>query len=151
MLSLNHGMAPPWLRRLRNLKRWVTNAAPPGVIVSYPKSGRTWLRVILQDLDVPLAFTHDGSSGSKARKFEELKPIRKELYTEMPVVFLFRDPRDTVVSAYFWETHRLVDGYAGSMAEFIRDPSHGVEKIVRFNLAWLEQGPKSPGLSPDQI
>jgi hypothetical protein len=145
---MNHEFAPLWLNRLKKLKLWGTKPHYVGVVVSYPKSGRTWLRVVLREAGVPFAFTHDRSSGSKARPFEELNLFHKQIYAGKPIVFLFRDPRDTAVSAYFWESHRVDNGYAGSMAEFIRDPLHSVEKIMRFNLAWLEQGLNLPAFLP---
>jgi hypothetical protein len=40
------------------------------------------------------------------------------------------------------------NGYIGSMGEFIRDPSYGIEKIIRFNMAWLEQGLRLPAFLP---
>ena len=145
---MKRGFAPAWLNRLKKIGRSRTRARLVGVVVSYPKSGRTWLRLMFHELGVPFAFTHDGSGGSKGRSFEELKLFSKEIYAGVPVVFLFRDPRDTAVSSYFWETHRVDPVCPGSISEFIRSPSHGVEKIVRFNLAWLKRGPDLPDFLP---
>ncbi|MGA7544226.1 MAG: sulfotransferase domain-containing protein [Methyloceanibacter sp.] len=126
-----------WLRKRLRLK----SAKPQhvGILVSYPKSGRTWLRVMLGELNLPLDYRHDGATDSRPRPFEELRLCDQEVYREKPVVLLSRDPRDTVVSCYFQKSLRL-DGYAGAMADFVRDPLHGIEKIVRYNLAWLTRG-----------
>lgn len=118
-----------------------------GVLVSFPKSGRTWLRVMLDDLDIPFDYEHDGPHDNKSRPFDELTLCGKKKYLDKPVVFLSRDPRDTAVSGYFQKSLRP-DGYAGTMADFIRDPLHGVEKIVRYNLTWLARGADLPAFLP---
>jgi hypothetical protein len=117
-----------------------------GFFVSFPKSGRTWLRVILDELNMPLDYKHDGAKHSTPRPFEELTLCGKH-YAARPVVFLSRDPRDTAISGFFQKTLRR-DGYAGSLSDFIRDPLHGVEKIVRYNLTWLERGSRLPAFLP---
>jgi hypothetical protein len=110
-----------------------------GIIVSYPKSGRTWLRVMFEELGVNFHYTHDGFGSSKSRPFDELRVCRRERYQNQPVVFLYRDPRDTTVSEYFWRAlHK--ESYAGTITDFIRDPLCGFERIVLFNLTWLERG-----------
>jgi hypothetical protein len=122
-------------RKTRPIKR--------GIIVSFPKSGRTWLRIMLDELGVRMKYMHDGGEHSAPRPIEELRLCSEKIYTKKPVVFLLRDPRDTAVSGYFQKTLRR-DGYAGSIGDFIRDPLHGVEKIVRYNLTWLESGEQLP-------
>ncbi len=93
---------------------------------------------MLDECGVPLKYTHNGARHSKPVPFEALR-LCGERYWDKPVVFLSRDPRDTAVSGYFQKDLRR-DGYAGTISDFIRDPLHGVEKIVRFNLTWLERG-----------
>jgi hypothetical protein len=105
------------------------------LIVSFPKSGRTWLRVMLDDLAVPATYSHAGASHREAR-------LPSELGTELAdrgddILFMLRDPRDTAVSGYYQATRRLKHHYQGTMSEFIRDPRHGIEKIVTFNRLWL--------------
>lgn len=136
---------------LRGLRKRAKRAfAPPqnyvGYLVSFPKSGRTWLRVIFDDLNVPLDYKHDGAKHSIPRPFEELALCGKR-FAEKPVIFMCRDPRDTAISGYFQKTLRR-DGYAGSISDFLRDPLHGVEKIVRYNLTWLERGSQLPAFLP---
>lgn len=114
-----------------------------GIVVSFPKSGRTWLRVMLNDLGVRIKFEHDGGKHSTPKPIESLRLCSRRIYAEKPVVFLLRDPRDTAVSGYFQKTLRR-DGYDGSIADFIRHPLHGIEKIVRYNLTWLERGQQLP-------
>lgn len=119
------------------------------ICISYPKSGRTWLRVMLSELGVACEYTHLGTGADKpswGRHFGELEaPVAPE---GARVLFLHRDPRDTVVSFFHEMTkrNRLAAGRAlqflvqgrlppRSMAAFVRSPRFGIEKTVRFNLA----------------
>lgn len=130
------------LRRFLNPPR-----APIGFLVSYPKSGRTWLRMMLKELNVEFHFTHDGFSSSKSRPLDETRVGRRRRYQNQPVVFLYRDPRDTAVSDYFWRA-RSKESYIGTIAAFIRDPLYGIDRIARFNLTWLERGVQLPAFLP---
>jgi hypothetical protein len=107
-------------------------------VVSFPKSGRTWLRVMLDELKLDAKYTHDGSGHSRTGHVEELEPA-SEAFAGKTIVFLYRDPRDTVVSGYF-QTAKRLGGYDGTISDFVRDPRHGVEKIIRFNMEWLARG-----------
>jgi hypothetical protein len=126
-----------WQRRQQRKSR--QEPRPIATFVSYPKSGRTWLRVILDELGMTLKYTHDGAGASKRRTFLEGNHCQTHRYRELPVVFMARDPRDTVVSAFFHQKFRMAD-CDESMAQFIQDPHRGIEKIVLYNLAWLEGG-----------
>lgn len=117
--------------------------------ISFPKSGRTWLRVILDDLDVPLAYTHHGS-GNHSKSFGRdlrqliLDPLR---VTEGEIVFMYRNPIDVSVS-YFHECHKRTKikvlrkmFYARqgrlppvSLSDFVLSSRFGVPKIAHFNL-----------------
>lgn len=110
---------------------------PLGTLVSFPKSGRTWVRVMLDRLRVPLDYTHDGSDHKYATHVDALQCCGLE-FKGQPLVFLHRDPRDTAVSGFFQKSLRIENGYEGDLAQFIRDPHHGLEKIIVFNLAWIE-------------
>lgn len=118
------------------LHRPASDPADARVVVSFPKSGRTWLRVILDGLEIPCRYTHDGSRHADAHHFEAMN-CAGPAYERARVVFLHRDPRDTAVSGYFQAVKRL-SNFSGDIGEFIRSPHHGIEKIARFNLAWLK-------------
>lgn len=135
------------LKTLRKRAKKTLMPAPyhVGIIVSYPKSGRTWLRIMLDELGLPFECDHDGASTTRA--FDQLSLCRKNAFLTKPVVFMSRDPRDTVVSYYFQRTLRS-DRYLGTMGDFIRDPSYGVERIVLYNLTWLQQGADLPAFLP---
>jgi len=104
-------------------------------IVSFPKSGRTWLRVMLDELGVEVEYSHARSGHRGANHMSELNTNEEKNFSR--VLFLHRDPRDTVVSGYYQKEKRL-SGYEGTISEFIRSPNHGVEKIIHFNNLWID-------------
>jgi Sulfotransferase domain len=106
-----------------SLKRWYAHRNTDVYLISYPKCGRTWLRLMIgraiaqqfsqaQDEDmlflrwkkkphpqVPwITVVHDDRPMLKAP--EELQ-TSKEIYRDKRVIFLARDPRDVIVSSYF--------------------------------------------------
>lgn len=108
-----------------------------GTVISFPKSGRTWLRVMLDKLNIAMLYSHAGSEYNLSCHFANL-PSPSSCEKQGKQLFLFRDPKDTVVSGYFQKSRRIVENvYSGTISEFIRDPRYGIEKIVRFNLEWL--------------
>ena len=120
------------------IKHWILKEPlPVGTVVSFPKSGRTWLRVMLDKLDVTMSYTHAGSEYTVSCHFNDL-PMPRSRSGPGKQLFLLRDPRDTVVSGYFQKSKRKKrDPFSGDLSEFIRDPHYGIEKIAQFNLAWL--------------
>lgn len=126
-------------------------------IISYPKCGRTWLRVMIgkvlcekynlpEDLlldtytltkkagTLRTKFTHDVSSLAAGRDYRTLKPD-KTAYKDKKVIFLVREIKDVIVSAYFHATKRK-KLFKGSISEFIRSNKYGVKKIVTFYNIW---------------
>lgn len=122
-----------WLFRFKN-----TAFSEPeglGLCVSFPKSGRTWLRVMLDELLISLRYTHAGSAHKLAHPLEQL-PNPARWLGDKPVIFLHRDPRDVVVSGFFQVTKRR-RSYDGDMSAFLRDPRYGIRKVLAFNDLWL--------------
>jgi hypothetical protein len=109
-------------------------------IVSFPKSGRTWLRVMLDDIGVKALYHHDGSDHLSRNRLTDLNPDKSK-YAGADVLLLVRDPRDIVVSGYFQVLHRL-NLPVGSMSDFLRDERHGIRKICHFNIQWFAAGPR---------
>jgi len=126
-------------------------------ILSYPKTGRTWLRALVgkalvDHYDLPpervletdaltamaglprAGFYHDGAAMIDALSWRELD-ARKSSYRGKRVLLLGRDVRDTLVSAYFQATRR-VDMFDGPIAAFVRDERYGVEKVLAFYRQW---------------
>lgn len=91
---------------------------------------------MLGDVGVTATANHDNSGHTRRRRLSDLDPDKTK-YLGASVLFLVRDPRDTVVSGYFQALHRLQLPVA-SMSDFVRDERHGIEKICHFNNQWFE-------------
>ena len=147
------------LRRHRKRERRAHNRAQI-LIVSFPKSGRTWLRVLLgkliadqfglpeqkmlNSLDYsaraglnPFHFTHDGSGTADQLTARQLQP-RKRRFRHKKVILMFRHPLDIVVSHFFEAKYREWV-FEGDIGEFLRDEKFGLPKIVRFYRIWNDQ------------
>lgn len=155
------------LRRLRRRGGGKSHEAPEinrqrdadAFIISFPRSGRTWLRIMLgrylSDLtgaadqdpydvyeitrplkNIPtVGVIHDNSGyGGRNLRASELE-TSKERYNKCKVVLLVRDPRDTLVSYYF-HCHKRRNVYEGELSTFIRDERFGIEKILTFLNIW---------------
>ena len=139
-------------------------ARADGVIASYPKSGRTWLRFILANyfdllFDLGLAIDlHsmfqvipndqlDDLRGRRAFRFErrpELPflfashaPYRRSLFAGKKILFMLREPKDLMVSAYFHKARH--GGCAGGIKSFLRDPADGLADYLRHSNRWAER------------
>ena len=131
---------------------------PDIYIVSYPKCGRTWLRVMLQEylelVGASLQCFNDksflGSSGNLVIKFEhdqgnwvpaplstEQLSFNTSKYANKKVVFLVRDPRDVLVSSWYHLRYRERI-YRKGLSAFIRDNLVGIHKVVAFMNMWIE-------------
>lgn len=125
------------------------------LIVSYPKSGRTWVQFALAAYGIDVMVTHAGCSTNWREIGRPFAGIRPEL-AAIPLVFLHRDPIDTAVSMFHQVTYRDLRRGSGRYARmalplflrgdlpprdidsFVLHPRHGIEKICRFNRAWLD-------------
>jgi len=107
-------------------------------LVSYPKSGRTWLALMLSDYEIyPNLHHYRLISQQISTKWaeEHYKDLAFQSYnSNEKVLFLIRDPRDVVVSSY----HHLVDRYKknhlSDFKSFIRSPNTGLLKIIYYQL-----------------
>jgi len=126
-------------------------------IVSFPKCGRTWLRMQLgstltehhglrvrnlrrlTDADVwhpglpRILATHDDSPQGK-RPHRVMRD--KRAYDGSRVILLVRDPRDVMVSLYFHVTRRRGVAYAGDVMDFMRERTGGLASLLAFYDAW---------------
>jgi hypothetical protein len=84
--------AAEWFRDLDRRRRKTRDVA----VISYQKSGRTWLRFMLEHTGVRIMYDHAGAKNRLALPFEDIAQ-RVWDWDDWRVVFLFRDPRDTVV------------------------------------------------------
>jgi hypothetical protein len=132
------------------------------IVVSIPKSGRTWLRVFLysylctlhgRDLTLDekeifvsaipkVIFTHDLWEHMVIARFKDrirgkfLVPANE--VNRKPILLLARDPKDTIVSLFFQLTKRDRK-YEGSVSEMIRHPKYGIYTIIQIMNTWMEE------------
>lgn len=132
------------------------------LIVSFPKSGRTWLRMMINksmvdefslkgaDLletyqitnklsNVPNThLIHDGSPHLK--NWDRIEQV-KSRYRRKRVLFLVRDPRDIVVSNYFQSTKRSFDQRNNifedcTIQEFLSLDIGSLKSVVSYYNSW---------------
>ena len=102
--------------------------------VSFPKSGRTWLRKMLADLNVYLHFSH---AGSELLEHGELpSDPNPEQMAGRKVLFVLRDPRDVLVS-YHKDLTLRHKAFDGDLSELARMPGVGIDGIAQFNMSWI--------------
>jgi hypothetical protein len=151
-------------RYIRGCADWRRLKKAHYVVVSFGKSGRTWLRVMLSryyqlrchlppdsmiihdnlhslNPQVPIfSFTHDNYIGDYTGNRRS-----KVDYYNRPVILMVRDPRDTAVSQYFQWKHRMkrrkkvINSYPQrdiAMCDFVLDESVGLPKVIRFMNDW---------------
>lgn len=136
----------------------IDSIEPDVYVVSYPKCGRTWLRVMLKNylkvMGFPSPLFNDrsimGFPDGQTVKFEHDQgnwvpaPFRIERlrfntakYHNKKVVFLFRDPRDVLVSSWYHLKYRERI-YRKGLSAFIRDDLVGIHKVVAFMNMWID-------------
>tara|TARA_R100001594_G_scaffold147946_1_gene201966 strand:+ start:684 stop:1457 length:774 start_codon:yes stop_codon:yes gene_type:complete len=120
---------------------------PNTILISYPKSGRTWLRMMLAKL---MSDTYNKASNktyeifpSLHDSYKEIKNRFKEDYKDLNIIFLHRHPADTAISHYKELTtsgRSGADDYNGTISDFIRSKTYGINKIIEYNNKWAEKG-----------
>jgi hypothetical protein len=163
-------------RRLRGREQAKKLARADCVVVSFGKSGRTWLRVMLsrfyqvrhglaerhligfdnlhlRDPAIPkIFFTHDNYlkdyTGNRDSKVD---------YHGAKVVLLVRHPADVAVSQYHQWRHRMrpnkkalnaypAHGEEVGIAEFVAEREAGLKKVIDFMNGWAREMPRLPDL-----
>jgi hypothetical protein len=132
-------------------------------VVSYPKSGRTWLELLLLAAlghhcnerfgdeatysnvaagfdDVPLvAFTHAGGSWETATlTADEIARYAPQNIVAGRFIYLYRDPRDVLVSAYHHARNRSGISWL-TPQDMLDDPIMGLPKLTAFMNSWTRQ------------
>ncbi|MEM6462284.1 MAG: sulfotransferase domain-containing protein [Pseudomonadota bacterium] len=129
-------------------------------VVSFPKSGRTWHRVMLgvylaKMLDQPvskamrltdlchaagiksIAYSHNGANFLDWLPPDHELVASPTLWKDKAVILLTRDPRDVVVSSYFHARYR--DGkFDGDISQFLRNPQTGIDKVLTAYNRWSD-------------
>lgn len=131
-------------------------------LVSYPKSGRTWLRYLMSlymarvyDLgfepDLRSTFrvlpNFDMDKERGLPSSEALGPTKmplvavshrdfdRDLFSAKRTIMLVRDPRDVLVSSYFHQT-RHKHRFEGDIAEFLEDETYGAAAVASYHNGW---------------
>ncbi|MHC5111973.1 MAG: sulfotransferase domain-containing protein [Planctomycetota bacterium] len=130
-------------------------------VVSFPKTGRTWLRVMLGRVLVdaygipedrmlstykatraaavgPVMFSHGGDFHLLDDGPFDRLTIDERVFHPKRILYLIRDVRDTLVSFYFQQAKRE-KVFEGDISAFLRDERFGAPKLVRFYTMWYEQ------------
>jgi hypothetical protein len=137
---------------------------PAAILSGFPRSGRTWLRVMLAhafeelfhvstarpwDTDalakveprVPRIVVTPGIADPRTRAPSQL-PRNLDWARGQRIVLLVRDPRDLAVSLYFERVHRArffpaeLRRYDGTLAEFLREDVGSLRTIVEYMNIW---------------
>jgi hypothetical protein len=122
------------------------------LFISYPKSGRTWVRFLvdayLADLHgIPVSnvfaverrldprwrieWTHLTGAMIGLLPYDRIGEVDLSQLDGRPCVFLTRDPYATLASAWFQARDR-VKIFSGSPSEFLRSPLFGARKLAAF-------------------
>jgi len=142
--------------RVKSIARSVFSLAISDVVVvSFRKSGRTWLRLMLSKIlteqhkiaemkldteymtlfkALPNVMFSQAGSTQRNNNLD----FRK-LYRGKKVVLMVRDPRAVMVSLYHDYNSRKVWKEGKTISEFIRDQDWGLAQVVRFMNLWAEE------------
>lgn len=117
-------------------------------VISFPKTGRTWLKVMLtkvlhgvksSNVNKNLSLLNFVHTASKPIKGYSTSEKIKDDYSKLISIFLLRDPRDTIVSYYFEKSKRSKVPFKGSISEFIRHQDYGIHSVIKFYNDWYEK------------
>jgi hypothetical protein len=137
------------------------------IIVSIPKSGRTWVRTFLcayfckryghpfslqpeqyGDARIPrIIYSHDRfEQRTKADRWDQLRGkyfIPAGERRRAKIILLARDPRDTFVSHYVQLTRRTRETpdqlKQKEIGDVLRDPRHGIASMIQIMNEWLKE------------
>ncbi|MEW2575434.1 sulfotransferase domain-containing protein [Streptomyces syringium] len=128
-------------------------------VVSFPKCGRTWLRVLMakaisEARGIPMEVCRDLTLTDYSAVDSAVPRIvywhddfvawrtpaelswNKDFYHDRKVVLLVRDIRDTAVSRYFQRTHRKKPPYDRGIGDFLSDEEGSVKTCLTFWNIW---------------
>jgi hypothetical protein len=138
---------------------WYREQRSDVFLVSFPKCGRTWLRVMLgralqdhygisDDLglvelhrlaelrpDVPcVVATHDEALLRRAEEFAG----STERYRGAPVILMVREPKDAFVSLFHHRQGRELH-FDGSLDDFVDEPVGAFDSLMAFYDVWADR------------
>jgi alcohol sulfotransferase len=151
-----------WRKASKPINLAIAAGSADSYLASYPKSGRTWFRFILSNyfntasqlgVSVDLHsmfrilpnFDFDPVRGIPAFAFRGSKRLplilvthenyRPLLFRGVDLVFMVRDPRDVLVSAFFHAT-RHKHRFEGDISQFLADREQGLPALIRYLNGW---------------
>jgi len=130
-------------------------------LVSFPKSGNTWLSFLMANIHLKMSgisrevnffnihdFIPDIHSSRNLKRdilpFPGHRVIKSHSVFNpfyRKVIYLVRDPRDVMVS-YYWFLKNL-GSFNGSLSEMIRSPLLGIRAWCKHVQGWVEKSPAS--------
>lgn len=150
VISLLNARAPT-----RDALEWWSHRQTKIYILSYPKCGRTWLRLMIGkalDEHYQLGAANPMELGRMHALNRAIPRIRvthersyladeqaahTDRFAGKTVIFLVRDPRDVLVSMYFQASRRR-DMFKGSIGDFLRQPVGGLDTILDYYNVWAD-------------
>src|SRR6266496_4774521 len=163
----------PWRINLSSRAAELTGS--DAIVVSIPKSGRTWLRTFLsayfcarygypfsldltkyQDLRIPrVIYSHDlFEHRTKGRWWDRIRGKYLVPASELrraKIILLVRDPKDAFVSHYIQLTRPTADApdelKGRPVGEMLRDHLLGIRQIVRTMNDWLAEFGDQPNVT----
>ena len=165
--------ALPW--RMNLSSRAAELSGGDALVISIPKSGRTWVRAFLSayycalyekpftldpskalDARIPrIIYTHDlFEHRTKGRWWDKLRGkylVPADELRRAKVLFLVRDPRDAFVSHYVQLSRPSADAPEQlkrmTASEMLRDPLLGIGQIVQTMNDWLTEFRERPNVT----
>lgn len=146
--------------------QWYLNARAEMLVLSFPKTGRTWLRLMLHsvlaehlrmEVKDPLEFheyTRVNRGVPRIRVFHDDEPhwkhphqlsASKSRFRDKRVILVVRDPRDTIVSLYFQNTRRW-RVFDKDMRDFFWQSQGSLDSMIRYYNIWADNRDVPSGL-----
>lgn len=153
--------APMWLLRKLYLwtRSWVELKSRDVILACYPKTGSTWVRIFLYNLlaekrEYNATFSFDDVDSTmpefanenffKDWPFSEYPRLVKthhdymRIFRQNPAVLLIRDPRDVMISYYYYARSKRTLPFSGTLHDLVQHPGMGLEPYMTFYQSWYD-------------
>ncbi len=138
---------------------WYVVESSDVFLISFPKCGRTWLRLMIGNIfsehfqihvEDPLDLAMFGKANNSIPKIsvvhddvpQEKSPSQlernKSKYQNSKIIFLVRDPRDVIVSLFFHKKFRA-EMFNGDISDYVAQDVGGIDTIIDYYNIWEEQ------------